>query len=161
MVMTTLIRFFLSIIVVCGLISCDDSIFFEEKQDIPGGVWMYRDSVDFHFTVNDTSELYNMYVDFEHADTFSSQNIYLKLYTRFPDGKRLSRSRSFDLFDAQGASAGACSGGNCRVHSLLQNNAYFNRPGEYVITLEQFMRRDSLPGIRSVGLVIEKAGKKR
>lgn len=141
--------------------ACDDKTFFEKKQAIPGGVWMYRDSVDFRFTVSDTTELYNMYVDFEHADTFPNQNVYLKLYTRFPDGKRLSRSRSFDLFDAQGASAGSCSGGTCQVHSLLQNNAYFNRPGEYVITLQQFMRSDSLPGIRSVGLVIEKAEKKR
>jgi gliding motility-associated lipoprotein GldH len=159
--MTTSIRFMLLIGAVCGLLSCDNNTFFEEKREIPGGVWMYRDSVDFRFTVSDTTELYHMYVDFEHADTFPHQNIYLKLYTRFPDGKRLSRSRSFDLFDAQGASSGACSGGTCRVHSLLQNNAYFNRPGEYVITLEQFMRRDSLPGIRSVGLMIDKAGKKR
>jgi gliding motility-associated lipoprotein GldH len=100
-------------------------------------------------------------VDFEHADTFPSQNIYLKLYTRFPDGKRLSRTRSFDLFNAQGESNGECSGGKCHVHSLLQENAYFNRRGEYVIALEQFMRRDSLPGMLSVGLVIEKTEKKR
>jgi hypothetical protein len=45
------------------------------------------------------------------------------------------------------------------VHSLLQDNAYFNRPGEYVITLEQFMRSDSLAGMKAVGLVIEKTGK--
>lgn len=154
-------RFILFAFIAFSFASCDSQVFFKEEHDIPGGVWTYRDSLDFKFTVADTAELYNMYVDFEHADTFPSQNVYLKLYTKFPDGKRLSRSRSFDLFNAQGESAGQCSSNTCQVHSLLQDNAYFNKPGEYVITLMQFMRRDSLAGIRSVGLVIEKAGKKR
>lgn len=156
-----LYRPILLIFIVFGIISCEQNILFKEKKEIPGGVWTYRDSLDFKFTVSDTTELYNMYVDFGHADTFPNQNIYLRLYTHFPDGKRLSRARSFDLFNPQGESNGNCSGGECRVHSLLQDNAYFNRPGEYIITLAQFMRRDSLPGINSVGLLIEKTGKKR
>lgn len=156
-----LLRFNILIFTALCVISCEQNLLFEEKKEIPGGVWMYRDTLDFSFTVADTATLYNMYVDFEHTDTFPSQNIYLKLYTRFPDGKRLSRSRSFDFFDAQGESNGQCSGHGCKLRSLLQDNAYFNRPGEYVITLEQFMRRDSLAGIRTVGLAIEKTGKKR
>lgn len=156
-----LFRFILLFAIAAGITSCEQNIFFSEEKVIAGGIWTYRDTLNFAFTVTDTSEIYNMYVDFEHADTFPSQNIYVKLYTRFPDGKRLSRSRSFDLFNAMGETAGECSGGTCRVHSLLQDNAYFNRPGEYVITLEQFMRRDSLPGLKTVGLVIEKTGKKR
>ena len=154
-------RFIFFAFIVFSVASCEQHILFEEKKEIPGGVWLYRDSLDFKFTVSDTAALYNMYVDFEHADIFPNQNIYLKLYTKFPDGKRLSRVRSFDLFNAQGESAGQCSGHSCSVHSLLQNNAYFNRPGEYVITLVQFMRSDSLAGVKAVGLVIEKTGKKR
>ncbi len=154
-------RFILFGFIALGVASCEQHILFEERKEIPGAVWLYRDSLDFKFTVPDTSELYNMYVDFEHADTFPNQNVYLKLYTRFPDGKRLSRARSFDLFKAQGESAGQCSGHKCTVHSLLQDNAYFNRPGEYVITLEQFMRSDSLKGVKSVGLIVERTGKKR
>jgi len=148
-------------LLIFSLASCEQKILFEEVKTIPGGVWTYRDTLNFTFSVADTSELYNMYVDFDHADTFPTQNVYLKLRTLFPDGKRLGKTRSFDFFDNLGASKGKCSGGGCRVRSLLQDNAYFNRPGEYVITLEQFMRRDSLPGIRSVGLVVEKTGKKR
>lgn len=147
------------IYIALAITSCKEKVLFEEEKTIPGGVWTYRDTLDFSFSVVDTSELYNMYVDFEHADTFPNQNVYVKLRTLFPDGKRLSKTRSFDLFDVQGASAGTCSGGKCRVHALLQDNAYFNRPGNYTITLEQFMRRDSVAGIRAVGLVIEKVAK--
>lgn len=145
----------------CFILSCEQNFLFEEEKTIPEGMWAYRDTLNFAFTVTDTSALYNMYVDFEHADTFPNQNIYVKLHTLFPGGKRLGKTRSFDLFNMQGASNGQCSGGQCRVRSLLQDNAYFNTPGEYVITLEQFMRRDPVPGIRSVGLVIEKTGKKK
>lgn len=141
--------------------SCEQKILFQEEKTIPGGIWTYRDTLNFTFSVTDTSELYNMYVEFAHADVFPNQNIYLKLRTLFPDGKRLGKTRSFDLFDSQGASTGKCSGGDCHVRSVLQDNAYFNTPGEYVITLEQFMRRDSIEGIQSIGLVIEKAGKKK
>jgi gliding motility-associated lipoprotein GldH len=141
--------------------SCDRKTLYQETQEIPDGGWNYRDSLNFTFPVTDTTELYDMYLIFSHADSFPHQNIYLKLYTRFPDGKRLSRVRSFDLFDAKGASNGDCSGGKCRVRSLLQDNAYFNRPGAYTITLEQFTRHDILPGVESLGLSIEKTGKKR
>lgn len=153
-------RFIFLIFIALGIASCEQKFLFEEKKEIPGGVWMYRDTVDFKFAVTDTAALYDLFVDFEHTDTFPNQNVYLKLYTRFPDGKRLSMARSFDLFNAQGESNGKCSGGDCRVHILLQDRAYFNQPGEYIITLEQFTRRDSLPGIRAVGLAIEKKGKK-
>lgn len=153
-------RFITFVLTVFSLAACEQQFLFEEKKEIADGLWAYRDTLDFKFTVPDTAHIYNLYADFEHADTFPNQNIYLKLYTRFPEGKRLSRVLSFDLFDAQGQTHGECSGHNCRVRSLLQQRAYFNRPGEYVITLEQFMRRNPVTGVRAVGLAIERAGKR-
>ncbi len=154
-----LIRAVILSTLVLMIVSCGPNVLYEESRSIPGAEWTYRDTLDFAFTVTDTAALYNMYVVFGHAASFPSQNIYTKLYTRFPDGKRLSKLKSFDLYDARGATLGKCSGGSCEVRRLLQDNAYFNRPGEYVITLEQFMRRDSIPGLESVGLLIEESGK--
>ena len=139
--------------------SCDNNYLYQEEKTLPGAVWTYRDTLDFSFTVADTSTLYNLYLDFKHSDAFPYQNIYLKLYTRFPDGKRLSKVRNFDLFDAQGTSNGQCSGGECSVRILLQDNAFFNTAGAYTITLEQYMRVDSLNGIIAAGLAVEKTGK--
>lgn len=143
------------------LAACDSGYSFKEKKDIPNGQWTYQDTLDFRFTIEDTSATYNIYLDFEHADTFSTQNLYVRLYTKFPDGARLSKQRSFDLFDLQGAPHGQCSGHTCRLHVLLQENAFFNLPGEYVITLEQFTRRDPLPGIYAIGLAVEPSKGKR
>ena len=137
--------------------ACGPDYVFHEEKELPEAGWSYRDTIDFRFSITDTSQVYNLYMDFEHADTFSQQNVYLKLYTLFPDGKRLSRVRSFDLYNAQGESNGKCSGSNCDVQLVLQENAYFNRPGDYVLTLEQYTRRETLGGIRAVGLAVERA----
>lgn len=143
------------------LTACGPDYYFEENKPIEGSRWAYSDTLDFRFTVTDTLETYNIYLDFEYADTFPNQNIYLKLYTRFPDGKRLGKQKSFDLFDAQGKSLGECSGTTCRLHTVLQERAFFNKPGEYVITLEQYTRSNPLPGIKAVGLALEATGVKR
>lgn len=147
--------------IVIGLSACGPNYLFEEEKSIPNEQWSYQDTLDFKFSVSDTSLLYNLYVGFEYADTFPTQNIYVKLYTRFPDGKRLSKPISFDFFDPEGKPAGKCSGGGCSAQILIQQNAFFEKAGEYTITLEQFGRRDPIPGVKSVGLFVEKTALKK
>jgi gliding motility-associated lipoprotein GldH len=141
--------------------ACSSDYFFQKKIDFPDRNWTYSDTINFKFSITDTLEIYNLYLDIEHADTFSTQNIYIKLYTRFPDGKRLSKVKSFDLYDLQGKPNGQCSGRQCLMHTILQEKAFFNSPGEYEITLEQFTREPALPGIFSIGLAIEATGIRR
>ena len=141
--------------------SCDKDYFFQKKIEISNGQWAYSDTLNYQFSISDTLETYNLYLDFEYADTFSNQNVYIKLHTLFPDGKRLSKQKSFDLFDSQGKPFGECSGRKCQIHMLLQEKAFFNSAGAYTITLEQYTRENPLPGILSVGLAIEPTGVRR
>jgi len=160
-IIMTLIRFNLFFFIGLCCLSCGPDYLFTEEKKIDAGQWAYRDTMDFKFTVADTAQFYNLFADFEYADTFPLQNVYLRLHTLFPDGKRLSRVRSFDLFDAQGNSTGKCSGHTCNTRFALQEKAFFNLPGTYVITLEQFTRRDPLPGVSMAGLSVEKTGEAR
>lgn len=153
-----LVRFQFFVFIALCCCACGPDYLYKEEKKIAAGQWAYRDTMDFRFSIADTTQLYNLFADFEYADTFPTQNIYLKLHTRFPDGKRIARIRSFDLFDTQGTAAGKCSGHTCKARILLQDKAYFNLPGEYTITLEQFTRRDPLPGMRSAGVAVEKTG---
>ena len=146
---------------VLSLASCGENLFYDQLKDIPATGWTYRDTADFRFNISDTSVLYNLFAEVIYADTFSTQNLYVKLYTRFPDGKRPGKPCSFDLFNAVGAPNGKCSGGVCRVRIQLQERTVFRQPGEYCITMEQFMRHESVTGIRKVGLAIEKTETKR
>lgn len=152
---------FLFCLFVLLMSSCGPDMFYHQEKDIKDAQWSYRDTADFHFNIQDTSVLYNLFVDFSYADTFPNQNLYLKLSTRFPDGKRLSKPCSFDLFNPQGATNGKCSGGKCNIRVQLQENAFFDQVGAYCITLEQFMRQDPVQGVTAVGLAIEKSANKR
>jgi gliding motility-associated lipoprotein GldH len=139
------------------LTACDPDYLYEGHRDFPNGVWAYRDTVDFDFEIRDTAGAYNLYIDLSHADTFPFQNLYLKLHTRFPDGRRVSDVQSFDFFDAQGASKGRCSGGKCAVQLNLAQKTRFKQAGNYRITLEQFMRTESTSGVFAVNFAVEKA----
>ncbi len=144
-----------------GMVACGEKYLYESEKNIPNAQWTYTDTLDFKVPVTDTTLLYNLYIQFTHSDTFPSQNIYLKLYTRFPDGKRVSRIRSFDLFDVEGKPVGDCSSSSCTAKILLQNNLYFNQVGDHLITLEQYSRTSPLTGLTSVGILLEKTEKAR
>ena len=155
------ISIFILVLAIFSVAACQDPFIYKEKKSIPGGSWAYSDTLEYRITVNDTSALYNLYAEFEHADSFPAQNLYLKLYTTFPGGKRVERMRSFDFFDNLGNPAGKCSGNKCTLRTMLQNSVYFNEKGSYKITLEQFTRTSPLPGISGVTLLLEDTGKKR
>lgn len=141
--------------------ACGPDYLFESEKSIAQEQWAYQDTLDFKFNISDTTALYGIKVAFTYADTFPNQNIYIKFHTRFPDGTRLSKPLSFDFFDPEGNPAGKCSGGACNAEIYIQQNAFFEKTGEYLITLEQFGRRDPIPGIQSIGLFVEKMGKKQ
>lgn len=133
-----------------------DKVVFRAEKEIADAGWTYGDTLDFTFQIQDTSTAYAMYLEFSHADSYPLQNVYLKLSTLFPDGKRPVRVRPFDFYNAQGVAHGKCTGGTCQVRLNLQDKAYFKQPGKYTLTLEQYTRMDSLPGVKTVGLVLEK-----
>ncbi|MDX2135022.1 MAG: gliding motility lipoprotein GldH [Saprospiraceae bacterium] len=136
--------------------ACSEPSEFNQRLEVNPAAWAYADTLDFRFTITDTAARYNLYFDVMHVDTFPWQNLYTRLHTRFPDGKRLSKPVSFDLFNSRGESNGSCSGRRCTVQTVLQENTRFNLPGEYVFTVEQFMRRDSIPGIFAVEFTVQK-----
>lgn len=144
------------------LAACNPNAVFQEEKTIPGNQWTYRDSLDFKFQIADTASVYSLALDFEYGLDFPMQNVYVKLFTRFPDGRRPGKAISIDFFDAQGKANGKTSGEKKtgELRAVLQENAFFNQPGEYVLTVHQFSRRDSLPGISKVGFLIEKTGVK-
>jgi gliding motility-associated lipoprotein GldH len=159
----TAIRLFFALITLSALFAaCGPDFITEQRHEIGNsGRWMYADTCDFTFQINDTASLYNFYLDIEAADTFSTQNIYLQLSTTFPDKKRIHLERSFDIYDLQGNALGKCSGGTCTQRVMLQERAFFNLPGQYVVTVGQWMRADALPGIRAVGLTVERLKEQR
>jgi gliding motility-associated lipoprotein GldH len=140
-------------------LACNNGTVYEGAHSFPDAVWAYRDTIDFSFDIADTTARYDMSLDFTHQPGYATQNLYARLKTRFPDGRRVTDVQSFDFFNTQGASIGKCSGTHCSVEHDLQKGVRFRQPGRYTLTLEQWMRRDSLPGLEEVRFTLKKENK--
>ena len=141
--------------------SCGKDYAYQKEYEISGMAWDYVDTLNFNFEIEDTLILYNLYLQVEHIQDYAYQNLYTKISTKFPKGELLAEVLSLELADKMGNWEGQCSGGVCKLTIPIQENAYFNENGEYQITIEQFMRKSPLVGIRKIGFVLEKTSKSK
>jgi gliding motility-associated lipoprotein GldH len=144
-----------------SFLGCKEDFYFESNKVITSDQWSYQDSLDFTFSIADTSMVYNLYLDVNHSMEYPFQNIYLQVATQFPSGKRLKERLPIDFADKTGIWYGNCDSEWCNLRVNLQQGAFFNAIGDHTITLEQFMRVNPLPGIRRLSIKLEDTGRKR
>ena len=140
---------------------CKNGNVYEKAYTINGNGWRYRDTLNFGFDIRDTGEIYDIVLSIRHRTTYPLQNLYMNIYTAFPGGQRIKQLLNIDLADQTGKWNGKVSGGTCNFETAIQENAFFNAAGKHLITLEPFMRMDSLPGIEQVGLRVVDTGKRK
>lgn len=143
------------------LTACGPSYLYQETRDLPDVGWTYADSLSFDFTIDDTLSIYNLNVTVDHGTDYPYQNLYVRLHTRFPDGQRLTEQVSLELAGKAGNWLGDCDSEDCSLLIPIQTDAYFNQAGNYRLTIQQFMRRDTLAGVEAVTFGVEDTGKRR
>ncbi len=143
------------------LSACGPNYQFSESIDIPAESWTYDHVIDFNFQIEDTLQIYNLILDVTHHQDFAYQNLYTRIGTYFPSGQDLTKVLSLELANKAGSWQGKCSGKYCTVQIPIQEGAYFNAVGDYKIRLEQFMRKDPIPGIKNISFHIEKTENRR
>ena len=135
--------------------ACGKNYQYQKKYEIEGEKWTYADSLEFSFDIQDTTKIYNLYLELDHSTAYSFQNLYTLIHTTFPSGERLDEKLSLELANRAGAWLGKCNQHYCTLTIPIQQNAYFNQQGRHTIMLEQYMRQDSIPGIRSISFMLE------
>ncbi len=141
--------------------ACGPNYVIDEDYEVPNDAWTYQDTVDFVFEIHDTTHIYNLFLEVEHDINYPFQNLYTQIYTRFPTGERIKELLSLELADQTGLWIGNCNNTYCTLNIPIQQGAYFNAMGQYMITIEQFMRQDPLPGVRRLSFRIEDTGQTR
>ncbi len=137
-----------------GLSSCAGGSVYESSVSIPDGIWAYGDTLSFVFGMEDTTGTYAMYLRVRHTAAYPYRNLYTEFLTAYPGGRTVNQVVSLELADATGRSNGNCRGAACEVEIPLQAKAVFREQGTYRLSLVQYMRQDSLPGLSQVELVI-------
>lgn len=154
--MNKLLYYFLVVALVVGVVSCDRKRVFEAYHKLDENGWNKDSVVVFNVPLTDTTKNNNLYLDIRNKGNYPYSNIYLFLTVDSPDGKSLTDTVEFILADASGRWKGSGIGGLHDSQILYKSSVYFPHKGNYTFKIKQGMRDNVLPGIRDVGLRIEK-----
>lgn len=141
--------------------SCTENYFFKDQTIFENQVWTYQDLKVFTVPIEDTLTLYNLYLEVEHATDYSFQNLYTKIITQFPAGEKLEKIVSLEFSNKSGIWLGECNSSTCILRIPIQEDAFFNQTGNYIFSIEQFMREDAIEGLKSLTFYIQDTGQNR
>lgn len=144
------------------LSGCDQSRVYELDHDLHGHFWGAKEIPVFEFAITDSTQLYNIFYRVRNSSDYPYARIFVKYNLVDPASKELqSKLVSNYLFDQKsGVPLGSSGIGDKFDHQfLIIDRKKFNTVGKFKVTLEQFMRTDTLSGVESIGIRVEKANK--
>ena len=138
------------------LVSCNSDVVYKEKYKFPEEEFTKGNPIDYTFEIQDTSLRYDIMLDLHHSDEYAYQNLYVKITTVFPDGKKIDDVVSLELSKSGTAWQGECGGGECKVPIVLIEKTKFKLPGKYKISLEQYGRTTTVSGLKCCTMIVRK-----
>lgn len=155
MLQKSLSVFILSIIVTF-FISCQFNTVYDEIVPIEVNKWDKNEAAHFEVNIEDTVAAYNFYVFLHNTTDYRYSNLFVFMSTKFPNNNLTRDTIEFVLADASGKWLGKGWGNVKETDILLKTNLRFPLSGPYNFYFQQAMRNDTLEGIKSIGLRIEK-----
>ena len=145
------------------LTACDPAELYEQNTDLTSAagdpyVWTVQNKPTFEFSIADTTQRYDVYLNVRNAADYGFYNLYVRATLSGPDGQLVSRKlHEMTLMDPQtGEPRGDGSGDIFDHRFLAMPNQQFHQAGTYELMLEQYMRQDQLRGIMAVGVRVAK-----
>lgn len=151
-------RFFFVFLLALVLIGCDKSRIYEVNHDLDDRIWKITETPEFEFVIKDLGKRYNIYCNIRNSLDYPYARLFVNYSLRDSTGAELSKKMVSEfLFDQKtGQPFGSSGLGDVYDHRcLLLKEFEFKYQGKYRLTLEQFMRTDTLPGILAVGARVE------
>ncbi len=148
------ISFFVFVLMTFAIISCDDTLIYEDNQSFDGNTWSYQDSKSFSFDVKDSLQPIKLFINLRTTVDYPYRNIFMFLHSNYPNGYVAIDTLEFFLADPKGNWLGDNSG-TVIENSALISKGLFPSTGTHTFRMEQAMRNDSLPEILDIGLRVE------
>lgn len=140
-----------------SMISCDRKKVFESYKELDKKGWNKDSVVVFNVLLKDTIKNHNLYVNIRNKGTYAYSNIYLFMTIGSPDGTQRTDTVEFTLAEPSGRWKGSGIGDLHDNQILFKNSVFFPHKGIYKFQIKQGMRDNVLPGIRDIGIRIERA----
>ncbi|MBX2947114.1 MAG: gliding motility lipoprotein GldH [Cyclobacteriaceae bacterium] len=152
---------FIALLIFC--FACDRARVFEQNYDFKKRYWAVSDKPAFSFKITDADQPYNLYLTLRNESDYPNSNIYFTYILTDTAGTELEKKLASEfLFERKtGRPLGSSGLGYVFEHQFPLLMAYrFKHPGTYSLHYEQFMRTDTLRGVLSVGLRVERTNDK-
>ena len=151
----------LSIVVVSVLllVGCDVNRVYEDNVDLANRVWLEGDVTDFTVELDDASVPYAIYANVRNSHNYPFYNLYLQYAIVDSTGREVKKGlENLILFEPKTGEPYGSGIGDVFDHQIpFLQEYYFPDLGAYTIQLQQYMRRDTLEEIHSVGVRVERA----
>lgn len=132
------------------------STIYDETQILENSSWVQGKSYSFEFDIQDTEQLYDLFLEVQHGTSYPYQNLYCLVKTKMPDGSTRSEQASLEFANAKGYWLGDCNEEECTRTIPFIIKTKFTISGSYTIELQQHSRPESLGPIEHLRLFIRK-----
>ena len=151
---------FLTAVVILILSGCNTDHVYQEYIDFDDRHWIVQEKPQFSFEIKDTVSTYDIYCNVRNTTTYPNSRIFVNVSLADTTGKIFQEKLVWDfLFEPKtGKPLGKSGLGDLYDHQIPVFKKYkFSKAGIYQMKLEQFMRTDTLAGMISVGVAVERS----
>lgn len=139
--------------------ACDSTRIYEKNTDFEQRSWISTENPEFIISIPDNNQLYNIKVNFRNSLDYPKANLYYQFILQDSLGGQLEKKliTNFLFNEKTGEPLGSSGLGDIFDHQFpVLENYKFNYAGDYKIQLAQFMRMDTLSGMLSAGIRVER-----
>jgi gliding motility-associated lipoprotein GldH len=152
----SIVRISIFIIAALAVTACSNDVFHNESVHLKNNEWKAADTLFYTFESKDTLASYDFYFEVRNTTDYDMQNLYLFITAYYP-GDTYSRDTAECILAApDGKWYGKGMGKHKDNRFLFRKGVRFRKAGNYVIAVNQAMRKENLKGISDVGILIKK-----
>lgn len=144
-----------SLLLLC-LTGCDKKVFYAEEKSLDERGWNKDESAAFEVEVDDSTQVYNFFIDLRNSVNYTKANAFLFINTTFPDGSVAYDTLECPLAGNDGRWYGKVTGRYVDNRYYFRKHVIFPNRGTYRFEILHGMRDTNVVGLKSVGLRIEK-----
>ena len=136
------------------LSACGRNSLYERNTDLDKRIWIADSTVSFTFEITDLALSYDIYLNVRNTLSYPYQNLYIQSEMKDANGEVLvEQLNNIQLFDSRSGKPFGKGLGDIFSHEHKAVSGYqFPDTGQYTLILQQYMRRDTVPELLSVGI---------
>mgnify|MGYP000750962658 CR=1 FL=1 len=152
---------FLFILIIFCISSCDKKRVFDDYKSV-GNTWEKDSIVAFNFIQEDTTKLYNLFINLRANQAYKFNNLYLIVSLERPGGLTKVDTLQYQMTNPDGSLLGNGFSDIKESKLFYKENLRFDSLGDYKVKIQQAVRQtgkiegiNALEGITEVGFRIE------